>query len=180
VLPDLLTSGLAVVFCGTAAGAVSAQKGAYYAGPGNYFWRTLHDAGLTPHRFVPAQFPDLLGLGIGLTDLNKRQFGQDADLDPVHWDVPGLVARLEVCRPARLAFTSKTAAAVALRRPTGTLRAGPQDATLAGAEIWVLPSPSGQARRYWDAAPWLALGAAVRGEASLALRDALQGSTAGG
>jgi TDG/mug DNA glycosylase family protein len=180
VLPDLLAPGLAVVFCGTAAGAVSAQRGAYYAGPGNFFWRVLHEARLTPYRFAPAQFPDLLGLGIGLTDLNKRQFGQDADLDPAHWDVPGLVARLEACRPTRLAFTSKTAASVALGRPTGQLRAGPQNATLAGAEIWVLPSPSGQARRFWDKAPWLALGAAVRGEASLTSRDALQGDAAGG
>ena len=94
--------------------------------------------------------------------------------------MPGLVARLECCRPARLAFTTKTAAAVALGRPTGTLRAGPQDTTLAGAEIWVLPSPSGQARRFWDAAPWLALGAAVRGKASLASRDALQDEATGG
>jgi TDG/mug DNA glycosylase family protein len=180
VLPDLLAPGLALVFCGTAAGAVSAQKGAYYAGPGNYFWRTLHEAGLTPHRFAPSQFADLLALGIGLTDLNKRQFGQDADLDPAHWDVPGLVARLEACRPTRLAFTSKTAAAVALGRPTGALRAGSQDATIAGAEVWVLPSPSGQARRFWDAAPWLALGDAVRWEASPAARDPLQGCPAGG
>jgi TDG/mug DNA glycosylase family protein len=37
VLPDVLVPGLAVVFCGNAAGKVSAQRGAYYAGPGNYF-----------------------------------------------------------------------------------------------------------------------------------------------
>jgi double-stranded uracil-DNA glycosylase len=34
VLPDVLGPGLRVVFCGTAAGAVSAVRGAYYAGPG--------------------------------------------------------------------------------------------------------------------------------------------------
>ena len=32
VLPDLLRPGLRLVVCGTAAGAVSAAKGAYYAG----------------------------------------------------------------------------------------------------------------------------------------------------
>jgi len=38
VLPDVLTPGLQVVFCGTAAGTASAKRGAYYAGPGNQFW----------------------------------------------------------------------------------------------------------------------------------------------
>ena len=33
ILSDLLQPGLRLVFCGTAAGAVSAAKGAYYAGP---------------------------------------------------------------------------------------------------------------------------------------------------
>lgn len=37
ILPDRLGPGLRVVFCGTAAGAVSARKGHYYAGPGNLF-----------------------------------------------------------------------------------------------------------------------------------------------
>ncbi len=37
VLPDLLAPGLALVFCGSAVGAVSARLGASYAGPGNKF-----------------------------------------------------------------------------------------------------------------------------------------------
>ncbi len=50
VLLDLLRPGLRVVFCGTAAGAVSAAKGAYYAGPGNRFWPMLAKTGLTPRQ----------------------------------------------------------------------------------------------------------------------------------
>ena len=34
-LPDILVPGLDIVFCGTAVSNVSAQRGAYYAGPGN-------------------------------------------------------------------------------------------------------------------------------------------------
>ena len=41
VLPDILQPGLRVVFCGTAAGRASAKARAYYAGPGNSFWKTL-------------------------------------------------------------------------------------------------------------------------------------------
>ena len=54
VLPDVLAPGLRAVFCGTAAGTKSAIAGAYYAGPGNKFWPTLHAIGLTPRRFAPA------------------------------------------------------------------------------------------------------------------------------
>ena len=46
VLPDLLQSDLRLVFCGTAPGTVSAQRGQYYAHPQNKFWRTLHATGL--------------------------------------------------------------------------------------------------------------------------------------
>jgi double-stranded uracil-DNA glycosylase len=53
ILPDLLADGLDLVICGTAAGAVSAARGAYYAGPGNRFWATLADTGLTPRRSCP-------------------------------------------------------------------------------------------------------------------------------
>ena len=37
VLPDLIKPGLKIVFCGTAAGTVSAKRGAYYAHPQNRF-----------------------------------------------------------------------------------------------------------------------------------------------
>jgi TDG/mug DNA glycosylase family protein len=163
ILPDLLGPGLAVVFCGTAAGAASARAGAYYANPGNQFWRAVHRAGLTPRLFAPQEWRALLPLGIGLTDLNKTEFGQDAQLSPDGWDLPGLIARIEAHRPGRIAFTSKTAASKALGAPTGRLAPGRQAQALGGAEVWVLPSPSGQARAYWDEGPWRALGQAVLG-----------------
>ena len=65
VLPDLLVPGLRIVFCGSAAGAVSAAKGAYYAGPGNRFWRILHETGLTPMRLAPHELPDCRAWGLG-------------------------------------------------------------------------------------------------------------------
>jgi TDG/mug DNA glycosylase family protein len=162
ILPDVLAPGLAVVFCGTAPGRVSALRRAYYAGPGNYFWPALHRAGLTPRRLAPAEYAGVVAFGVGLTDLNKTEFGQDVDLSPNGWDLSGLLARVGAVAPARVAFTSKTAAAVCAGVPTGALVYGAQSWRIAGAEAWVLPSPSGQARRYWDEGPWRALGAAVR------------------
>jgi TDG/mug DNA glycosylase family protein len=69
VLPDLIRPGLKVILCGTAVGNVSAQRGAYYAGPGNRFWQILADTGLTPRLLKPEEYRLLPSFGIGLTDL---------------------------------------------------------------------------------------------------------------
>jgi Uracil DNA glycosylase superfamily len=76
-LPDQLQCHLRLVFVGTAAGQRSADLGHYYAHPGNRFWRTMHEVGLTPRRYQPPEFPALLALGIGFTDLCKVGAGMD-------------------------------------------------------------------------------------------------------
>ena len=80
ILPDVLDPGLRVVFCGTAAGKRSAQVGAYYAGPGNAFWPTLHEVGFTPRRLAPSEFRDLPRFVIGLTDMCKLRSGSDTEI----------------------------------------------------------------------------------------------------
>ena len=159
ILPDLLQPGLALVFCGTAAGRRSAAERAYYAHPGNLFWRALFEAGLTPRLLAPAEFPLLTGYGIGLTDLAKRHSGNDADLPRDAFDVPALRARIERHAPRLLAFTSKNAARAALGHAVGY---GMQEETLGQTRLFVLPSPSGQARGHWDIGPWRALAAHYR------------------
>ena len=157
IVPDLLGPALRLVFCGTAPSRVSKERRAYYANPGNRFWRTLHEAGLTPIRLAPAQYPSLLALGIGLTDLNKREWGNDDELTPAGFDVAGFTAKMRRHRPAAIAFTSKTAGGIFLGRDTGTLAYGRQAETLDGIALHVLPSTSGQAVRYFNLAPWAAL-----------------------
>ena len=154
ILPDLLQPGLALVFCGTAAGRRSAAERAYYAHPGNLFWRALFEAGLTTRLLAPAEFPLLLDYGVGLTDLAKRHSGNDDVLPHDAFDAPALVARIERHAPRLLAFTSKNAARGALGHAVGY---GLLDETIGGTRLFVLPSPSGQARGHWDLAPWLAL-----------------------
>ena len=156
-VPDLLAPELPLVFCGTALGRVSAERRAYYAHPGNFFWRTLHATGLTPRLLRPEDWPTLIGYGIGLTDVSKTHFGNDAELPPGAFDAAGLHARIEQYRPAILAFTSKAAAGAALGVRTGRLALGFQDAAIGTTRLCVLPSPSGQARRTWDPAVWQAL-----------------------
>ncbi|WP_430390839.1 mismatch-specific DNA-glycosylase [Dyella sp. 20L07] len=159
ILPDVLQPGLSLVFCGTAAGRRSAAEGAYYAHPGNLFWRALHAVQLTPRQFAPAEFPLLPALGIGLTDLAKHHMGNDDELPRDAFDVAALRARIDRYAPEVLAFTSKAAARAALGRSASY---GWQPECFGDTRLFVLPSPSGQARGHWDLSPWLALAEEVR------------------
>ena len=161
LVPDLLKPGLKLVFCGTALGRRSAQDRAYYAHPNNLFWPTLHEVGLTPTRFAPSDYPRLLEHGIGLTDLAKRHFGNDAELPSDAFDAAALAEKIAAYAPAMLAFTSKKAASGFLGRPTGKIALGEQEERIGGTRLFVLPSPSGSARGRWDRSLWERLARAV-------------------
>jgi TDG/mug DNA glycosylase family protein len=156
ILPDVLQPDLRLVFCGTAAGRRSAEEGAYYAHPGNLFWRALFQSGLTPRLLAPQEFPLLPGFGIGLTDLAKQHAGNDDELPKDAFDVPGLLAKIKRYAPDVLAFTSKHAAQAALGVPVAH---GLQPHMFGRSQVFVLPSPSGQARGHWQLTPWIALAA---------------------
>ena len=160
ILPDVLGPGLSIVFCGSAAGAVSARAGAYYAGPGNRFWPTLHRVGLTPRLLAPAAFRSVLDHGIGLTDLCKTESGADAGLPRRADDAAALAAKIACHRPAILAFNGKRAARVFLGAESLDYGAQPQG--LGETAIHVLPSTSGAARRWWDERHWHAVAQAAR------------------
>lgn len=166
VLPDVLVPGLDIVFCGSAASAASARLGAYYAGPGNKFWRTLHAVGLTPELLPPADFQRLPDFGIGLTDMAKHASGGDAGLPAGADDPGGLRARIETCPPRILAFNGKRAAQVALAAWFGARHPGygAQDHRLGACAIHVLPSTSGAASGFWSITPWQALARTVNAD----------------
>ena len=159
VLPDVLEPGLEVVFCGSAAGRVSAEVGAYYAGPGNRFWPVLHATGLTPHRVLPGDFRSAIDYGIGLTDMSKFQSGADNALAKGGDDTQVLAAKIKAYKPRVLAFNGKRAARVFFNEiidaPLGHY--GLKLQRLGSTALFVLPSTSGAARRWWDEAPWHAL-----------------------
>ncbi|ASG20458.1 mismatch-specific DNA-glycosylase [Nitrospirillum viridazoti] len=166
LIPDVLVPGLHLVFCGTAPSRASMAAKAYYAKPGNAFWPSLHAAGFTPTRLTPQEYPGLPGLGLGLTDLNKTQFGNDVDLDPAAYDVAAFVEKMRRHRPGAVAFTSKTAASVFLTGHYGLVGSpvyGRQAQDFEGIALFVLPSPSGQARRFFTLDPWREAAAFVAG-----------------
>lgn len=151
LVPDLLQPGLKLVFCGTAPSRASAAAGAYYAKSGNRFWPTLHAVGLTPHRFAPQEYPQLLALGIGLTDLCKVHSGVDAELPEDAFDLAAFRRKMKHMQPKLIAFTSKNAAQSFLGMPVAY---GAQTARLGDSRLFVLPSPSGLATRFFDVTVW--------------------------
>lgn len=170
VLPDVLAPGLAVVFCGSAVGAASARRRAYYAGPGNAFWPTLAEVGLTPRQLAPEEYKSVTKYGLGLTDLAKTISGSDDVLADEHFDRNGLRTKMLRYRPRILAFTSKRAAEEFIGHPVDY---GPMRETIGATALFVLPSPSGAARRYWAPNHWREL-ARLRGDAERpAAADAL-------
>ncbi|HEY5346685.1 MAG TPA: mismatch-specific DNA-glycosylase [Rhizomicrobium sp.] len=162
ILPDLLTPGLKLVFCGTAPGTMSARYGHYYAHPQNKFWRTLHAVGLTPRLLEPREFSLLPGYGIGLTDIAKHDCGMDKEL-PTGALGPKAVAELRArilrAAPQILAFTSLNGG----RRVMGAKALpGEQPQMIGATRVWILPSPSPVAQWNWNQEIWQALGDAVR------------------
>lgn len=157
VLEDVLRPGLRIVFCGTAEGAVSAARGAYYAGPGNKFWRMLFETGLTPHCLEPTSFRAVADFGIGLTDIVKATSGADRSLSKEAFDVPDFTARIRAVGPAVIAFNGKKAAAALYGLPTRRISYGPAPVMQDFPPSWVLPSTSGAAAGFWDPEPWYAV-----------------------
>src|SRR2546430_9959241 len=69
---DVVRPGLAVLFCGINPGLYSGAVGHHFARPGNRFWEALHRAGFTRSCLSPFDEPELLGAGIGITNLVAR------------------------------------------------------------------------------------------------------------
>ena len=159
-LEDIITPGLDLVICGTAASSVSAQRGQYYAGPGNRFWTNLWETGLTDRVLDPSEYRSLLDYGIGLTDVVKDQEGVDAT---IRFGGCGalLRRRLESCSPRYLCFNGKRAALEVLggRR----ISYGLQATSFGPTGIFVAPSTSSAAKRWWDGEVWIELAALVSG-----------------
>jgi TDG/mug DNA glycosylase family protein len=158
VLPDVLEPGLRIVFCGTAAGARSAELGQPYAGPGNKFWRVLEEVGLTPTRLAPAEFRDLPRYGIGLTDLAKFTSGSDSVLRSGDFDPEAFADKIAEVSPVVVAFNGKRSAQQFFGAPVVY---GERPERLGESRVFVLPSTSGAASGFWEIGPWRLAAAAA-------------------
>jgi double-stranded uracil-DNA glycosylase len=139
----VIAPGLRVLFCGINPGLYTAWAGHHFARPGNRFWPALHRSGFTPRQLAPAEQQDLLGLGLGVTNVVERATATAAELAPAELRAGGqhLEATAERFAPAYVAVLGVTAYRAAFGEPKAAL--GEQARMLGPSRLWVLPNPSG-------------------------------------
>jgi double-stranded uracil-DNA glycosylase len=160
ILPDLLEHNLKVIFCGTAVSKESAGLGIYYASSNNIFWNILYKIDLTPYQLSPQEYPKLLDFGIGLTDLVKEFCGNDNDLIEGTFNLTGFRQKIWEYQPKVIAFNGKKAAEVFYNHHQ--INYGYQLEKVGTSVVYVLPSTSGTARKYWDETYWQELGECIK------------------
>lgn len=147
MVPDAVPEGgghgLRVLFCGINPGLWSAASGHHFARPGNRFWPALHRSGFTERQLRPEEERELLACGLGITNVVARASARADELSAEEFREGGSLLEEKVRRlaPRRLAVVGVTA----YRSAFGERRAriGPQQRTVGGAAVWVLPNPSG-------------------------------------
>ncbi|WP_269857353.1 G/U mismatch-specific DNA glycosylase [Streptomyces sp. RPT161] len=143
IVPDVVADGLRVLFCGINPGLLTAHTGHHFARPGNRFWPALHASGFTPRQLAPAEQEELLGYGLGITNVAPRATAKADELSDEELREGGrvLVAKVRRYRPRWLAVAGITAYRTAFGERTA--RIGPQERVIGGTRIWALPNPSG-------------------------------------
>jgi len=147
-VPDLIASGLRVLFCGINPGLYSAAVGHHFARPGNRFWPALHNSGFTDRLLSPFDERELLQIGCGITNVVARTTATAAELSIEEFAEGGrrLRAKVRRFRPKVLAVLGISAYRSAFALPKAQL--GRQSQTIGATVIWVLPNPSGLNAHY--------------------------------
>jgi len=149
LVDDLVGERVRLLFVGINPGLWTAAVNAHFARRGNRFWPALHAAGITP-TLVDAsdgmQSDDLRmvqRLGIGITNIVPTASAKAESLSRAELRAGGaaLEAKVRALRPKVVAVLGLTAYRQAFERPKAAQ--GRQDEPLGGAELWVLPNPSG-------------------------------------
>jgi TDG/mug DNA glycosylase family protein len=144
-IPDLVPDDLRLLFVGINPGLVSAATGLHFARPGNRFYPALRLADILPEDVMtPADAaPALLARGVGITNMVPRASARADELDDTEL-VEGrtrLEAFIAEHRPRVVAFAGITSYRIAFGEKRA--RAGRQERTIADAQVWVVPNPSG-------------------------------------
>src|SRR5688500_8106204 len=145
---DVIAPALKVLFVGINPGLYSAATGHHFARPGNRFWPALHLAGFTERRLEPGEQAELLKGGYGVTNLVNRGTATADELAPEEF-VKGrhrLAAKVRRYRPGVVAFLGVGAYCHAFACKLA--RVGPQAERFEGAQVWLLPNPSGLNANY--------------------------------
>jgi TDG/mug DNA glycosylase family protein len=149
LVDDLLGPSVRLLFVGINPGLWTAAVNAHFARRGNRFWPALHAAGITPWLVDASdgmRADDLAmmhRLGIGITNVVPTASARADELTraEVRAGAVALEAKVAALRPAVVAVLGLTVYRDAFARPKAL--PGLQSERLGGAELWVLPNPSG-------------------------------------
>ncbi|WP_017935956.1 mismatch-specific DNA-glycosylase [Nocardioides sp. Iso805N] len=170
-VPDLLPhqgQDLRLLFVGINPGLWTAATQTHFAHPVNRFYPALLQAGIITRPIDPAagmseeDREHLRSRGIGISNLAHRATARASELSSDELRAGGeiLTALVEQRRPRVVAVAGITAYRTAFGLPKASL--GPQSAGLGGAELWVVPNPSGLNAHETVASLALAYGEAAR------------------
>ncbi len=148
-VPDLLAEDLRLLFVGINPGLWTAAVQTHFAHPVNRFYPALLRSGILAEPVSPsAGMTDLdrdrfRSRGLGITNLVPRATARASELTAAELREGGqrLRALVRVRRPRVVAVAGITAYRQAFGRPRALL--GRQDEPFEGAELWVVPNPSG-------------------------------------
>jgi len=106
---------------------------------------------------MPSDCYEINQYKIGLTDLVHTEFGNDNEISNSNYDLPGLIKKIGFFKPRYIAFNSKKGASFVFgfKGVTNLVDYGLQDKMIGSSIVFVLPSTSGSARRYWDEKYWI-------------------------
>jgi TDG/mug DNA glycosylase family protein len=153
VVPDLLPTrpehDLKLLFVGINPGLWTAATQTHFAHPANRFYPALHRAGVITEPIDPAggmtdaDRDRLRERGIGITNVVHRATAKASELTNEELRIGGerLTALVERMGPRVVAIAGITAYRAAYGLPKAVQ--GRQPDALAGAELWVVPNPSG-------------------------------------
>ncbi len=152
VVPDLLPEAgqdLRLLFVGINPGLWTAAVQTHFARPGNRFYPALLRAGVITEPvdasagMTDADRDRFRGRGLGITNLAPRATAKASELTDEELRTGGerLRALVRERRPRVVAVAGVTAYRVAFGHRRAAL--GRQDDDLEGAELWVVPNPSG-------------------------------------
>ena len=149
-LPDLIADGVRLLFVGINPGLRSVAVQGHFAPRGNRFYPALLRAGITDHLIdasaglAPADRDYLLRRGVGITSLVARATAGASELGPAELaeGARTLGATVARYRPRAVAILGITAYRTAFGAPQAGLGRQPED--LHGAQLWVVPNPSGR------------------------------------
>lgn len=150
-LQDYLEMNLDLVFVGINPSLMAAHRGRYYAGPGNHFYKLLHESGLTPRLVSFEEDYKLLQYSIGLTNIVERPTRSAADLKRTELKEGSKVVeeKLKLFKPRIAVFNGKCIYEVFAHITTKSkFYFGLQPERVGDTAIWVTPSSSARCANF--------------------------------